>query len=315
MNYIPEISVLMPIYNGLDTISSSIKSIQNQTFKNWGLIIIDDGSQDRSFSFCVEEAEKDNRIVVQKNEANIGLAKTMNRLISMSKSSYIAIQEQDDISMPFRLEKELKVLKTKPEVGLVSGIADWIDDQYQHINFFPGMLVRGEQFPQDKFQMVKLLYIEQSKIVNAACMFRKEILNGMDKPFDEQAQMSIDWQFFLHIAHKYLVWGIPEVLVKMQRGNTHDHLTKNKELMFSEARRCIKKIYIEYNKEPDSPINLDLYRKAMAHQITMEGRAYGRVKGLVKLLIALTYSPGSTYARQSLKELLDRGIKKFLIQT
>lgn len=309
------ISVILPVYNGDNTLSSAILSIQNQTYQNWELIILDDGSQDSSQEIACFFASQDKRLQFFRQSPNRGLAYTMNHLTVKAQGKYIAVQEQDDISMPLRLEKELEILESNPDVGLVSGIADWIDERNQHLNFFPGMLVRGEQFPQDNIKMVKLLYVEQSKIVNAACMFRKEILNGLDKPFDEQARMSIDWQFFLHVAHKNLVWGIPEVLVKMRRGNTHVHLTKNKELMFSEARRCIKKIYTEYHQRSDSPINLELYRKAMAHQITMEGRAYGRVKGLVKLLIALTYDPGNSYARQSLKELLDRGIKKFHIQT
>jgi glycosyltransferase involved in cell wall biosynthesis len=243
----PTVSVVMPVFNGTMYLKDAIESIQNQTFQDWELFILDDGSNDRSCETAKSIALNDQRIQVVCHNPNRGLAYTMNQLVHLAHGKYIAVQEQDDFSMPQRLAKEVQILESHPEIGLVSGIAEWIDDAGNRIALFPGILARGEQFPQNRFQMVRYLYIEQSKIVNAACMFRRSIIQEFPGPFDEFARVSIDWQFFLHTAHRHLIWGIPEILVKMRRGNTHQHLTKNKNLQFQEARRCIKKIYQEYS--------------------------------------------------------------------
>jgi len=306
----PLISCLLPVYNGETTIISAIQSIQDQTFTDWELIIVDDGSHDESYQLCARESQKDSRIRVYKNDKNIGLAKTMNRLVSLATGKYVAVQEQDDRSVPERLEKEVALLESKPDVGIVSGIAAWVDNDDQVINLFPGLLTRNEQFPQDRDSMIKLLYVEQSKIVNAACMFRRELVKGDTSPFDPEAKMSIDWQFFLNLAHRTKVWGIPEVLVRMLRDNEYEHLTSNKQLQFSEARRCIRKIYREYKDDKQSPINWTLYRKSMSHELVLEGRFYGGFSGLRLLLIAILYNPINKKAWSSSAQIIARGFRQ-----
>ena len=286
--------------------SAQSNQLKYQTFNTLELIIVDDGSRDDSYAVCAGAAAQDNRIRVYQNSRNLGLAKTMNRLVSLSKGTYIAIQEQDDISLPDRLEKEINLLETKPEIGLVSGIAEWLNEDGNAIHKFPGILVRGGQFPQNREDMISYLYVEQSKIVNAACMFRRSILEHVPGPFDEEAKISIDWQFFLHLAHHQLVWGIPEVLVRMNRGTHHPHLTGQKDLQFREARRCIRKIYAEYRNRPDSPINYSLFRQAMSYELTLEGRYYGGLNGVGKIIHALVYNPGNKKAWQTLAESAPR---------
>jgi len=306
----PLISCLLPVYDGETTIISAIQSIQGQTFSDWELIIIDDGSQDKSYELCEGEALKDSRIRVYKNDQNIGLAKTMNRLVSLAAGEYIAVQEQDDRSVPERLEKEVALLESKPDVGIVSGIAAWVDSNDQVINLFPGLLTRMEQFPQEKDSLIKWLYVEQSKIVNAACMFRRELVEGDNLPFDPEAKMSIDWQFFLNLAHQTKAWGIPEVLVRMLRDTDHAHLTSNKQLQFSEARRCIRKIYREYKDNKRSPINRTLYLKSMSHELVLEGRYYGGFSGLGLLLKAILNNPLNKKAWSSIAQMTARGFQQ-----
>jgi hypothetical protein len=139
--------------------------------------------------------------------------------------------------------------------------------------------------------MVRYLYVEQCKVVNAACMIRRSVLDRVTGPFDPEACMSIDWQFFLHAAHFTKFWGIPEVLVYMRRDQDHHHLSSNKELQFREARRCIRLVYEKYRNDPASPINRDLYRKAMSTEMVLESKYYGRLRGLGLLGKALAYGP------------------------
>lgn len=288
---IPLVTVMMPVFNGQNTVISAIESIQKQTLPTWQMLILDDGSNDHSHRLCNEKAKQDHRISVFRHEQNLGLARSMNRLVSLAEGAYLAVQEQDDRSTPDRLEKEVLLLESKPEVGVVSGIATWVDQQNHLLAHFPGLLARGEQYPQDLQEMVRFLFVEQCKVVNAACMIRRSVTDQIQGPFDPEARMSIDWQFFLHAAHFTKFWGIPEVLIFMRRDQGHHHLTRNKELQFSEARRCIRLMYEKYRSDSASPINRDLFRKAMTTEMVLESKYYGRLRGLGLLGKAFAYGP------------------------
>ena len=285
------VSVIMPVYNGNNFVLSSIRSIYNQTFRDWELIIVDDGSSDESYACCEVMAKSDQRIKLYRNAENLGLAKTMNRLVSLAKGEYVAVQEQDDESTTERLEKEVSLLQSKPDVGIVSGIAAWVDREGRLIGHFPGILARGEQYPQDRRAMVKFLYTEQCKVVNAACMIRRSILDQIPGPFDHEAKMSIDWQLFIRAAHITRIWGIPEVLVYMLRDQSHNNFTKRKGSQFPEARRCIQRIYEDFSDDPASPVNPSLYRQAMVTEMLLESRHYQNRKGFSLFLKSLLMNP------------------------
>ncbi len=302
------VSVILPVFNSQAFVSDAIESIRSQTFTDWELIIVDDGSLDGSLEICRRYEATDSRVKVFKNEKNLGLAHTMNRLVSLANGKYVAIQEQDDISLPHRLASEVNLLETDPEVGLVSGIAAWMNDRDQVSAYFPRLLQNGSQYPQSMREMVKYLYTDQCKIVNAACMFRKIIIAGVDRPFDEGAKMSIDWQFFLHLAHRYRIFGITEVLVKMRRGHGHKSLTTEKELQFSEARRCIELIYQRYRTDQHSPISYQLYRRAMSTQNVLEGRYWRGVRGWLRVVRAISYNPFNRQAWSSWVEMSFRAL-------
>ena len=104
------ISVLLPVFNGEEDIHKAVLSILNQSHKNFELLIIDDGSTDRSYQICMNISEQDNRVKVFKNHNNLGLTKSLNLLIKESNGKYLARQDSDDWSEDTRLEKQLKFL-------------------------------------------------------------------------------------------------------------------------------------------------------------------------------------------------------------
>jgi glycosyltransferase involved in cell wall biosynthesis len=306
----PRVSVVLPVYNGAPWVAGAIESIQRQTYPDWELLILDDGSTDGSFHVCSQLAERDPRIRLLRHDSNMGLAAAMTHLCGNVKGEYVAVQEQDDISLPHRLEREVNALDEKPDVGLVSGIAEWLDDDGKAIKLFPGLLTRGEQFPQDHMEMVKFLLLEQCKVVNAACMFRQVILNEIPSAFDVSARMSIDWQFFIRVAHRWKIWGLNEVLVRMRRGSGHRHLTEKKCIQFNEGRRCLRIVYRDFKNRPDSCVNLQLYRQALSNQLVLESRYWGRWRGVALVLQALALSPDNPRAWRTLRELFSRGVRK-----
>jgi glycosyltransferase involved in cell wall biosynthesis len=309
-NSTPRVSVVLPVYNGADYIAGAIASIQAQTLVDWELIIVDDGSKDGSLEECRRQVENDSRIRIFSNETNLGLARTMNRAVHLCRADYIAVQEQDDISTRDRLRVEAGVLDARPSVGIVSGIANWIDEDGRGIMRFPGLLDRGGQYPSSKPDMVRYLYVDGCKVVNAGCMFRGRVIEGRERPFAEHAKHAIDWRFFLEAAHEWEFFGVPDTVVHMRRGRNHKHLTKHKSLLFSESRRCLKEMYQKYRKQSDSPITLRLYAAALANQLVHEGRYYGGIRGVSLVAQAIACNPLNGAAWQSLSHLCFRRVRR-----
>jgi glycosyltransferase involved in cell wall biosynthesis len=122
----PEISVILPAWNCERYISKAIQSLLDQTFPDFELIIINDGSTDRTES--VIKSFDDPRIVYVKNEQNSGLIFTLNKAIGLAKGNYIARMDADDICLPERLELQKAFFDQYPETGVVAGVVRFINE-------------------------------------------------------------------------------------------------------------------------------------------------------------------------------------------
>lgn len=115
----PIVSVVMSTYNRADALPSAIESILNQTMPDFEFIIIDDGSKDNTAQVIEEYAKKDRRIVFLKNPANKGLIYSLNRGLDAAKGKYIARMDDDDKSVPFRLERQIEAMEKNPEITVL----------------------------------------------------------------------------------------------------------------------------------------------------------------------------------------------------
>ncbi|MEO8725229.1 MAG: glycosyltransferase family 2 protein [Acidobacteriaceae bacterium] len=117
--HLPLISIAMPVYNCEATIGEAIASIINQDFTDWELLIIDDGSTDRT----AEQARlfTDSRIRVLDGGDNQHLPKRLNQAVRLARGSYFARMDGDDISYPGRLREQLEYLEQNPQVDLLGG--------------------------------------------------------------------------------------------------------------------------------------------------------------------------------------------------
>ncbi len=116
----PIVSIIMGAYNSASTISSALVSLRDQTFRDWELIVCDDGSSDATLEICLDFAElHPERVRVLQNTENLKLAATLNRCLAIARGMFIARMDADDISVPSRLAKQMKFLRDHPEVDLV----------------------------------------------------------------------------------------------------------------------------------------------------------------------------------------------------
>ena len=112
-NEINTVSIIMSVYNSEKTLSKSIESILNQTYKQFEFLIMDDGSTDNTLGILEKYALKDKRIRVLQNKKNIGLTKSLNILISKSRGTFLVRQDADDISKKERIKKQLDFIAQK----------------------------------------------------------------------------------------------------------------------------------------------------------------------------------------------------------
>ncbi|MEX2591291.1 MAG: glycosyltransferase family 2 protein [Anditalea sp.] len=116
----PKVAVITVYFNRPDNIEDSVQSLISQTYKNLDIFIIDDCSKDNTYQKLKEVEGKDRRIKLYQNERNKGFTKTLIDTISTLDAKYIAIHGAGDISMPTRIEEQVRYLEDNPEVGVLS---------------------------------------------------------------------------------------------------------------------------------------------------------------------------------------------------
>lgn len=125
----PKVSVIMGIYNCAATLSEAIDSILAQTYTDWELIMCDDGSTDNTFETAKEYCSGlPERIILLRNEKNMGLNYTLNRCLEKARGEYIARMDGDDVSLPERFETELAVLENQQDIAIVSTAMTYFDE-------------------------------------------------------------------------------------------------------------------------------------------------------------------------------------------
>ncbi|NOY42646.1 MAG: glycosyltransferase family 2 protein [Planctomycetes bacterium] len=118
----------LPFYNNEETLADAIRSVFAQSFQDWELILIDDGSQDRSLEIAMSVS--DPRVRVVSEATNRGLAARLNQITALAQGDYLVRMDADDIMHPKRLEKQLAIFDRCPEVDVVGSAMYSIDESY-----------------------------------------------------------------------------------------------------------------------------------------------------------------------------------------
>ena len=188
------ISVIMPVYNikSFKLLNSSIKSILNQTYKNFEFIICDDGSTDRTLEYIYKIKKKNRRIKVIRNSRNYGLSYSLNKCISMSKGSYIARMDADDIALSNRLEIQYKFLKKNQHLDFVGTFAYLIDSSKKKLK-----IRKVPKLP------VKKDFLIGTPFIHPTLMIKKKVykkLKGYN--LNNNVELVEDYEFFMR-AHYF----------------------------------------------------------------------------------------------------------------
>jgi glycosyltransferase involved in cell wall biosynthesis len=197
------VSVVTPVYNGGLYLAECIKSILSQTYSDFEYIIIDDGSSDGTWGVMEEYAGKDRRIILIKNEKNMGQANSMNIGIKNAKGEYIAVMDSDDIAEPDRLKKQVDFLNNNKDYGGCGTLQSYIDKK--------GDTLSINEPPKEKGDVTDLMK-NSCQLSHSTCMFRHDVLDEVGG-YRESFERGQDYDLFLRISEKHRLYNIPEVLL------------------------------------------------------------------------------------------------------
>ncbi|MBN1618184.1 glycosyltransferase family 2 protein [Candidatus Dojkabacteria bacterium] len=229
----PKISVLTPAYNAKTSIEDAVKSILNQTYKNFEYIIIDDASKDDTYNKIIDLAQKDSRIKVYRNKTNQGIPATRNILISKATGKYIVWQDADDISLKERIEKQVDFMEKNPDIGISGAYLQFFTEK-------DGDLLIREYDPND-LELRKNLF-KYSPVSQGTAIIRKDILDkaGLYDLRLTQAE-DLDMSFRLGKYSKFA--NLQEVLLRCrfhEKSESSSKLKENIRLTLLVRQRAVK---------------------------------------------------------------------------
>lgn len=210
LNATPKVSVIMAVYNGAQYLDHAIESILEQTFTDFEFIIVNDGSTDATAQIL--STYTDPRIVVLNNSFNEGLAKSLNRGISISRGDYIARHDADDFSAPNRLKAQVDLLDARLKVGFVGTTVIWIDED--------GMQKEIWRQPTEN-PHIQATLVRYCCLIHGSIMMRRESLQDVGGLYNECMRTGQDYDLWLKMSEKWDVAVIPEPLYFYRR---HDKM-------------------------------------------------------------------------------------------
>lgn len=214
----------MPAYNAEKYISEAIESILNQTFKGFEFIIIDDCSTDKTWEIVQDFAKKDDRVVAFRNLENMNVSFTRNRGVKLSNGEYIVWADADDISLPERIETQLKFIDQNPDIGLCGSFIEFFGDgQTRSVRKY---------FQHDK--ELKDLIFRQNPIAQPACIMRKEILDRVNG-YNNFA-LSEDLDVFFRMGEVSKFGNVQKILVRYRVHESSLTNSRLKEMELSTLR-------------------------------------------------------------------------------
>ena len=196
----PKISVLLPIYNAEAHLEEAVKGILNQTYSDFELIAVDDGSTDQSLKIL--KRFQDPRLKILMNEKNLGISDSLNKAIAASQGQYLARMDQDDLALPCRFQKQIEFLEQHPEVDI---LGTWF-------KLFGNTIPQVIRHPTTD-AAIKAGLIFEPVIGHPTVMMRKQSLMSLGHVYDPTYNRAEDFELWTRAACTLRLANLPEVLL------------------------------------------------------------------------------------------------------
>jgi glycosyltransferase involved in cell wall biosynthesis len=206
-----EVSVIIAAYNAERYIRDAIESVLCQTFADFELIVVDDGSTDDTAAIL--DSFTDNRIKVVHQE-NAGRYIANNRAMSLARGQYIANLDADDLFLPQKLERQVSYLDENPDIGLVGTLATIVHPK-TGVEYLSHYLITDAE--------IRRHIVRVNPIIHSSVVFRKRVVDTVG-PYSTEVAYGADYEYWIRIMRDFKVENIPEVLVvkrEFSEGMTH----------------------------------------------------------------------------------------------
>lgn len=238
----PRVSIIMPCCNSEKYLDKAIKSVIDQTYRNYELIIIDDNSTDNTEKIINKWLEKDFRIrFYKKNPEDKGIATSMNKGIELAQGEYITRMDSDDIIIPEKIESQVKFLDNNKEYGVCStniAMLDKLGNVY-NLNVYPEQTVPSEW-----------TFLWTNPIPNAPCMYRTSLIKENNIKFSN-LKTAEDYDFLRKLITKTKVYMINEPLYYYRKIQESAYNSNIEETFKTSLDICTK--YYQYVIAEESP--------------------------------------------------------------
>jgi len=221
----------MSVFNGEKYLAEAIESILAQTFADFEFVIVDDGSQDRSAEIIQSYAKGDERIQMVPLAANTGVAAARNSGIAAAKGLYVALMDCDDISLPERLRKQVKFMKSNAEIGAV-GVHSRVVFEDKRPSY--------DREPAQRHALIMMDCFIGVPFLHGTLMMRRDLFLKVGC-FDPTFQYSADRDLMTRLMGRTKFANIPEILYIYRRNEgqqtSHDNPRRGQDGLLTRVRR------------------------------------------------------------------------------
>lgn len=208
---VPEISVLLPTYNGARTIHRAITSILQQSLQEWELVIVDDGSTDDTLKII--SSFRDDRIRTIQHEQNRGLVQALRTGSKFCSAPLIARQDQDDVSLRHRLFIQTNFLKLHPKIAIVGTWADVVNYSTKD----EVRVVKRLRHPKHHGD-IRWLALYNCPFVHSSIVMRRDVLESLGGYSDTSPLTPPeDYELWTRLLKKHIAANIPQSLINYQQ--------------------------------------------------------------------------------------------------
>lgn len=263
----PKVTILMPVYNGEKYLKTAIESILSQTFADFEFLIIDDGSTDSSLETI--KSFNDFRIKLVQNEKNLGLIHTLNRGFGLCTGEYIARMDSDDISMPYRLEKQVKFLDENKDTAVCGSLIKTFGNVNSSVFRYP-----------EYHEAVKSTLLFKCAVAHPSIMLRKSVIQGLY--FDSSYKHAEDYELWTRLSENSGFFNIQEVLLHYRM-----HSDQVSQAFYEEQKISAKKIMQNQFKHLDylpTEEELELHQRIGSGNVISSKEFFNKAESWLKKL-------------------------------
>jgi len=271
----PAVTVLMPVYNGERYVARAVKSILDQTFRDFEFLVINDGSTDRSIDIIREFDDLRIRVIDTENQ---GVAAALRLGVEEARGAYIARMDADDESLPDRLEIEKHCLDEHPGISVVHGSVEYIDSE--------GSPIFMEKDEGQSNVVTKWLLNWRNVLIHSTVMLRAAVLKAHGLNYRIEMNRAEDFDLWNRVARIDDFMYLPDVLIRYRVHSENVSNSTPADLQFDAQSRVVKENFRRYEVEISRETAQELVVISGAARINPITYCYKNLKGSMHYLVA-----------------------------